>query len=245
MNQRYTSKCHAHSRAAGLYTAFSAAGIALPFVPSPELIAECTYADDRAAATPVGQALQVMRDVGAELQSSSDATRRWGLAPIQPVSSDMSIYTDCPDNTAMPGPDGQLPALPEVDVARVQIAASKLTLPEYQLAGAGASVTALVLASLDTKVPLQVGGPVGPAYEALAPGQVAMAEPDGDGHAQVVDSYRPMTDAERSQCGSKGTYLFEVNGSWGLDFANFGVAYVSEEWIEANWNYFPLIVVPS
>lgn len=217
----------------------------LPSFPSPDCIATCTYADDRAIATPFGMDLPPLRDVGAELQSSSDATNRWGLAPIGwpgAAPTDLQNFTDSPDGTASPGPDGQLPILAEPNVAELHVSAARLTLPEYQLAGSGSSLVSLVIASLDINVPLQCGGPVGPAYESLASGAVAMPEPNGDGHAQDVDFYRPMTDAERADSGSNGTYVFEVAGSWGLQFANHGVALVSEEWIEGNWNYFPGIV---
>jgi len=247
-NQRGTSKCHAHSRAQVLWTAYGAAGIPLPFFPSPDCIATCTYADDRAIATPFGADLPPLRDVGAELQSSSDATNRWGVAPIGwpgSAPTDLSNFTDSPDGTAFAGSDGQLPILAEPNVDELHLASSRLAMPEYQLAGSGSSLVSLVVASLDVNVPLQCGGPVGPAYESLGATAVAMPEPNGDGHAQDVDYYRPMTDAEREQCGSTGKFVFEVCGSWGLVFANRGIALVSEEWIEANWNYFPGVVRPS
>jgi hypothetical protein len=242
-DQRQSSTCHAHSRAQLLFTAYAAAGMALPFFPSMACIATCTYADDRALATPFGLSLPPLRDVGAELQSSSDATNRWGLAPIGwPGATPTGPFTDWPDGTAITGADGQLPILAEPNVAELHVAAARLTVPEYQLAGSGSSLVSLVIASLDSNIGLQTGGPVGPAYEGLSATSVAMPEPNGDGHAQAIDFYRPMTDAEKAQSGSTGTYVFEVAGSWGLGFANRGVALVSEEWVEAQWNLFPGIV---
>ena len=244
-NQRGTSTCHAHSRAQLLYTAYAAVGKRLPFFPSPDLIARTTYADDRAAATPMGQPLPRLYDVGAELQSSSDATQRWGLVRIgwpNLAPTDLANFTDSPDGTAFTGSDGQLPAMPELTPPELHEAAARVTMPEYQVVGVGPSVVSLVIASLDVKMPLQSGGPVGPMYEALTAGQVAMPEPDGDGHAQVTDCYRPMTDAEREACGSVGKYVFAINGSWGLEWSARGVALVSEEWIESQWNFFPAVV---
>lgn len=240
-NQRQTSKCHAHSRAAGLRTAFAAAGIPLPFDPSPELIAATTYADVRAAANPTGN-LPVLTDDGADLQDSQDATRRWGVCPIGMVAGTLAgapgsdSYTDSPDNTAG-GPT------PEPNVAELQTAGMRLTLPEYQILGTGtSSIVAGVIACLDSNIPVQVGGPVGPQYEAAIAGAIIMAEPSGDGHARFEGGYRPMTDAEKSVSGSKGTYVFYEPGSWGINVAQNGVWLLSEEAIEALWEAFPLVV---
>ena len=240
-NQRQTSKCHAHSRAAALRTAYAAAGIPLPFDPSPELIAATTYADVRAAANPTGN-LPVLIDDGADLQDSQDATRRWGVCPIGMVAGSLAgpagsdSYTDSPDNTA-----GK--TTPEADLAELRVAGTRLTLPEYMIAGAGSpSIVAGVIASLDAGIPVQVGGPVGPGYEAAVAGAIVMAEPDGDGHARYEGGYRPITDAEREASGSKGTYVFYEPGSWGINVAQAGVWLLSEEAIEALWEAFPCVV---
>jgi hypothetical protein len=238
MNQRYTSTCHAHSRAAGLYSAWGAAGRPLLFVPSPVLVASCTYLDVRSAATPPGVALAVLQDVGAELQDSEDATQRWGIAPIQPLSTDPNQYTDVPDNTAVPGT-----VFPEADPKRLEIAGSSLQAPEYSITpGQAVRPTLQVIAALDSNIPVQTANPVGPAYEALTATQIAMPEPNGDGHAQYTDVYLPMTAAEKAQCGSQGTYKFAIVGSWGLEVCADGIFWVSEEWIDQGWTYFPLTV---
>jgi hypothetical protein len=230
LRQRYTSTCHAHSRAAGLYTAWKADGRPLAFVPSPLMIAACTYADRRSGAVTDPNNVPVLRDDGAELQESSDATVTWGIAPMLPFAN---AYTDVPNGTADPAA-----VFPEPDYQKLEIGGENLQAPEY-LVTPNQDAPLVLCAYLDLKIPSQTGGPVGPAYEALGKGQIAMPEPDGEGHAQVCDGYDTMTDDERRVFGSTGQFKFTICNSWGAEWCDDGIGWASEEWIRSQWSFFP------
>jgi hypothetical protein len=229
LDQGQTSTCHAHSMAAGLYTAFAAKGPHVPplmtFVPSPFLIAATTYADVRARSIPVGEPLPPLVDGGAELQDDADAVAKWGVAPMGPQVEGRN--SDCPS--------AQEPAFPEPDVPQLLQAGQRLVGGEYAIPiDSGAPET--IAASLDAGIPVWVGGLVGQAYESLGPNDIAQPTPDSDttagGHAQLLAAYR-TTGAELQ---------FLVVNSWGDVWALNGTVWASQDWVGALWNAWPMTV---
>ena len=222
LDQGATSTCHAHSLAAGLYCAHRGA----LFVPSPFLIAATTYADVRAAATPTGQPLPVLQDVGAELQDDATAVQRWGVCPMGPPVE--GRYSDCPS--------AQEPAFPEPVVAEIQAAAAHIVTGEYQIP-VDSSAPETIAASLDAGIPVWVGGLVGSAYEGLGPNDIAQPTPSSDttagGHAQLLAGYRAA---------AGGALQFLVVNSWGRGWALDGTVWASSDWVEALWAAWPLAV---
>lgn len=222
-DQGQTETCHAHSLAAGLAVALAVQVKPLVFVPSPRLIASCTYADVRAVSVSPSSALPPLTDDGAELQDDADAVARWGIGPMSaPVEG---RHSDCPST--------QEPGFPEVDPQALVVSTRSLIGGEYQIDPADVE---MVAASLDAGVPVWVGGTVGAAYQELAPTDVAQPTPASDktagGHAQLIAAYR-TTGAELQ---------FLVVNSWGTGWALNGTVWAGTAWMQALWSVWPLSV---
>lgn len=227
-DQRKSEKCHSHSGPGAVYVAFGAAGKPLPWVPSYELTAACTYSDNRLRSAPLGWPLgqmPVLFDIGAELQDVADAMSRWGLGPLS-ANVDAS-NSDVPDNTAN-GPT------PEADVDRLVIAGADIIAGEYSIA-VDRAAPVIVAASIDAKIPVWLGTAVGGAFELLQPGQVAQAE-GGAGHAMYVAGYRTAP-------GTDSTLEYRVINSWGASWCDRGACWASEAWLLACWDLWPMAVV--
>lgn len=228
LDQGRTETCHAHSLAVGLYCAFGSLGKPITFTPSPLIIASTTYADVRSANTPLDQPLPVLQDTGAELQDDANAVARWGIGPIGPDVE--GRRSDCPST--------QEPNFPEPDVSGLLIAGSDLVGGEYSITIDG-NTPAVIAASLDSGIPVWVGGLVGQSYENISSNDVAQPTPLDDttagGHAQLIVGYRTA--------GSSLEFL--VVNSWGNYWGFNGTIWASSEWVSALWAAWPLTVKTS
>jgi hypothetical protein len=229
MDQGATSTCHAHSAAGAIWSALSAAGRPIGWVPSPLLIASCTYADVRAAVIPAGQPLPTLQDTGAELQDDATAMARWGIAPMGALIAGRDGISDVPDDP----PDG---IFPEPSRAQVEIAGADLVSGEYSIDVDTAAPVTCALA-LDKGIPVWVGTFVDTAFERLGPNDVAQPpntdDANGGGHALYLSGYRTASD---------GTLEFRVENSWGTGWADGGAVWASQAWLLACWTLFPMAV---
>lgn len=228
LDQGQTETCHAGSEAQGIWAARKAAGNPLPFFPSPRLIASCTYADVRAAVTAPGMPLPPLQDVGADLSDDANATATWGVAPFQGPTSDGRNY-DCESDP----PDG---TFPEPDTAQLQVSGENLIQGQYQVAVDDQAILACVLA-LDAGIPLQPGGPVNGAYQALfGPDSLATSAtaPGGGGHARLWRGYRTV---------SPGVYQLRELNSWGsTEWGDQGECWVDASRVACEWMIFAMAV---
>lgn len=229
MDQGQTGTCHAHSGAASVWTAFNAKGKPLAFVPSPRIIASCTYADVRTATLPAGQTnLPLLTDDGAELQDDANAMKTWGIAPILDPTTD-GRFSDCENDPA----DN---TFPEPDTAQLQIAGKDLIDGEYMIP-VDNSAPKTVAACLDAGVPVWVGFYVDSAFENLGPNDVAAApnmnDPSGGGHAVYLSGYRTN---------AAGKFEYRMENSWGSGWADGGACWVSTAWLLVCWNLWPMAV---
>jgi hypothetical protein len=227
MDQRQTETCFAHSAAALLGLQMAIAGKPLGWVPSPELIAQTTYADVRAAAHPSGD-LPVLQDTGAELQDVATAMARWGVGPMGPIVDN--------SNSDVPDPTGY--GFPEADPNRLVVAGSHLIGGEYSI-DVDANAPAVVAAALDAKISIWCGGLVGAAYQAATENPTLVQQPTpasdttGGGHAQGIVGYRTNAD---------GALEFKVCNSWGASWGSNGLIWVSSAWVAACWMLWPFAV---
>jgi len=224
-DQGQTGTCHATSLPGACDCALRAAGETPPFVGSPRQLAGCTYSDVRAAKLVPGQPVPKLTDDGADLQDDATALAGWGLAPIQAPTSDgryHDVENDPPDNT-----------FPEPDPTQLQ-KAFQVT-GEYSIP-VDANAPKLVALCLDAGVPVQVGFFCDMAFENMGPSDVAGVpnsnDPQGGGHAVYLYGYRTN---------SAGKYEFRLRNSWGL-WCDAGDCWVSEEWLLACWELFPVAV---
>jgi papain like protease len=229
MDQGATGTCHAHSCGAAIYTAFTAAGKGLSFVPSPRMIASCTYADVRASSLAPGANLPPLTDDGAELQDDATAVANWGVAPIQSPTSDgrySDVENDPPNNI-----------FPEPDPMQLQMGAQDLISGEYSIA-VDKNAPLTVAASLDSNIPVWVGFVVDSAFENLGQYDVAQApntnDQNGGGHAVYLSGYRTS---------SGGSLEFRLENSWGSGWGDSGAVWCSTAWLLATWDLFPMTVV--
>lgn len=228
MDQGRSSTCFAHSGSACAYTARSAAGTALPFVPSPRSIASCTYSGERGLSTPAGVSLPLLQDTGAQLADCAASMFEDGITSIGGPTAD-GRYSDVED--LAPGEP-----FPEPDVAALELAALTVVEGEYKISP-NANAPRTVAAALDVNVPVWVGFFCDSAFENLPAGQVAGApdqsDPNGGGHAVYITAYRTNV---------AGKLEFRIENSWGSDWCENGSAWVSEAWIAAAWELWPFAI---
>lgn len=228
MDQGESETCHAHSASGSVWCAKEEAGQPLGFVPSPLLIASCTYSDVRNAQTPPGQPLDPLKDVGAELQDDATALAQWGVAPIQAPTPD-GRYSDVPND--LPG----VP-FPEPDINQVRLAGADLIGGEYSI-NVDADAPRTVAACIDAKIPVWFGTNIGDTFQKLGPNDIGQPTPanDGDqgGHAMYISGYRTN---------AVGRLEFRVENSWGEGWADKGAVWVSEEFVMECWCLWPMDV---
>ena len=226
IDQGQTSCCHACSAAAVCWVARNAAGKPLPFVPSQVEIASATYADVRAASTPVGLPLPPLTDDGAELQDDATAMQRWGVCPM---AAEQGRYCDIPND--VPGTP-----FPEPVVAEIQAAASYIVAGEYQI-DIDDQAPNTVAACIDASSPVWLGTFVDTAFEELRADEIAgvpdTTDPNGGGHALYISGYRTN---------AAGELEFRVENSWGSGWCDNGACWASTAWLTACWNLWPFAV---
>jgi C1A family cysteine protease len=75
------------------------------------------------------------------------------------------------------------------------------------------------------------------AFENLTPSEVAgvqnAADPNGGGHAVYLYGYRTN---------SAGKFEYRLRNSWGIGWCDGGDCWVSEAWLLACWELFPVAV---
>lgn len=227
MDQGQSGTCHAHSAAGSVWTALNAAG-AVMFVPSPVLIASCTYADVRAAQTPPGQPLPPLVDTGADLSDDATALARWGVSPILAPTTD-GRYSDVEND-----PPGA--TFPEPSVAQLEQAGHDLIGGEYQIP-VDAQAPVLCALALDNGLPIWLGFFVDSAFESAQADTVVgppnESDPNGGGHAVYLSGYRTAAD---------GSYEFRLENSWGPGWADGGAVWVGTPWLKACWMLWPMAI---
>ncbi len=215
--------CAEHSFCTGIVGAMNKTGAPLPFVPSPQLLASCTYSDLRAAATPVNDTLPILKDTGAQLQDVANAANKWGIGQIGPLVDGRN--SDVPNDP----PDG---SFPEAEPWRVVIAGQRLVAGEYSIA-INAQTPKLVAASLDAGFFVWCGFFCDSRFQALRPGQVAGApdlnDPAGGGHAVLLCGYRIVG----------GKIQARLWNSWGRAWCEDGCVWVDEDFLVAMWDAWP------
>ena len=226
MDQGASGTCHAHSAAGAIWTAYNAAGKSL-FVPSPRLIAACTYADVRAAANPTGN-LPELLDTGADLSDDATALAHWGIAPIQAPTTD-GRFSDVEN-------DGNPPVFPEPDIASLTVAGASLISREYSIP-VDVNAPTLCAQALDAGIPIWLGFFVDSAFENLGPNDIAQApnqsDPNGGGHAVYLSGYRTAAD---------GTFEWRVENSWSAGWCDGGACWASDAWLRACWLLWPMAI---
>lgn len=219
LDQGQTGSCTAHSLCGAVYTAMAGA---LPFVPSPDLDYKGSRSLERAAAAPVDGTLPELQDVGAELADAIQSMAVDGIAPMAGPAAD-GRNSDCDPATVND----------ELDVARLEAAATTVITGEYRITvgGApGASLSDQVAAAIAAGFPVYVGFFVDSLFEDLQPGQVAQApneaDPNGGGHAVYLSAFTTNADGSRT---------FTLTNSWGTGWCDQGRCLVSEAWLAAAW----------
>jgi hypothetical protein len=228
LDQGQTSTCHAHSGVAALWCRYATKGAPLPWIPSPGLLASCTYADVRAAKYPTNY-LPPLSDDGADLSDDAEALKRWGIDAMGPQIPGRSGASDVPDD---------VPGVPFAEPNRyaVERASSHIITGEYQIpVDANAPVT--VALALDAGIPVWLGCFVDSAFENLGAKDIAQppneSDPYGGGHAMYISGYRTN---------AKGEFEFRVENSWGTGWADGGAVWASSAWLKACWMLWPMAV---
>lgn len=226
-DQGQSGTCFGHAKAACQYGAAALAGKPLLFVPSPLMIASCTYADVRAAATPVGSDLPILRDTGAQLEDAA-ASDKWGVASIGIQIAGRNGISDVPDDLA----DN---SFPEPNFAQLVKGAQRFMTGEYKIA-VNAEAPRWIAACLDSNVLVWDGFFCDSAFEGLGPNDVAGApdesDPNGGGHSTLYAAYRIVNGAIQA---------LKVN-SWGKAWALNGTVWCDEAHITAEWQLWPFTV---
>ena len=223
MDQGASGTCHAHSAAGATWVARNSLGRPLAFVPSPLLIASCTYADVQGPASGRGP----LKDTGADLSDDATALSTWGVAPMGPTVDGRfsDVPNDPPDNS-----------FPEPDLLQLQVAGSDLISGEYQIP-VDASAPTLCALALDANVPIWVGFFVDSAFENLGANDIGRApiagDPNGGGHAVYLSGYRTS---------ATGAFEFRLENSWGTGWADGGAVWCSTAWLLATWMLWPMAV---
>lgn len=214
--------CHAHSAAGAIWCALNASGKQLPWVPSPKLIASCTYADVQGPADGRGG----LQDTGADLSDDATALATWGIGPMS--EADLAQGTDEP---ALAEGD----AYPEPSTSELVIAGSNLIAGEYAIPVDAHASYACALA-ITQGYPIWVGFEVDEAFEQLGPNDVAQAPVAGKGlggHAVYLSAFRTAAD---------GTREWRLENSWGTGWADGGAVWCSDAWLMATWMLWPMAV---
>jgi hypothetical protein len=227
-DQGQSGTCFGHAKAACQYGAAALAGRPLLSIPSPLMIASCTYADVRAASTLPGQPLPILLDTGAQLEDAA-AADKWGVASIGVQIAGRNGISDVPDDP----PDN---SFPEPNVAQLVKGAQRILTGEYKIA-VNSDAPRWLAACLDSNVLVWDGFFCDSAFENLGPNDVAGApdenDPNGGGHSTLYAGYRVVNGKIQGK---------KVN-SWGSVWGSNGTVWCDEAHITAEWELWPFAVV--
>ena len=226
MDQGRSSTCFAHAASGAAWTTLAAKGKALAWLPSPLVIASCTYADVRASLIPAGQTLPELQDTGAELPDAATALARWGIAPMGALVGGRGGPSDVPDDPA----DG---SFPEPDQHQVELAGQDLIAGEYSI-DVDQDAPGVVAASIVAGIAVWDGGPVNDLYESISGSSLATAScaTGEDGHSQYVAKFRT---------GAAGLEFLYCN-SWGTGWGAAGGIWVDTSFLLTRWTLWPMAV---
>ncbi len=223
LNQGNSSSCVGHSCAQAIYTAFAAAGMPLPWVPSPHGIYGVARMTERLPAAD--GTLPPLADEGTMPADAMTGVSSFGIRPIQAPTSD-GRYSDVePMNVNA-----------EQSLKDFEDDAGRIITGEYRIDEKALDVVNQICAAIASGFPVVVGTMVDDAFERWSPGMAPIGAPDPTkalgGHAIVIVSYK--TDAS-------GRRVARIKNSWGA-WADNGHAEVSEEWMRACWDLYPMAV---
>jgi hypothetical protein len=220
LDQKQTPTCWAHSAATLLYTRRHATLGGAPVLQSPLYFAQCLYGVYRAAATKPGDAFPLLADNGAQLDDGAKCFAQWGSSPFVGDGD-----SDMPDTDQ----------IPEMAFSSVETGATVPFGGEFDIAVDG-NAGDTCAASLEAKIPIWLGGPVGQNIQSYQAGQVEIP-PDPDdptigGHARAVIGYKTVN----------GARLWLVRNSWGSSWGDAGNSWAEESVILGSWALLPFEV---
>lgn len=225
-DQGPTGSCTAHSGSGSVATAFSAAGMPLGFIPSPDLLYKITRALERAHATPAGHALPGLTDSGAELADVVAVLSRYGMKSM-----------------SAPTPDGRQSDVTldgvnlEPDLTALEMAGDHTIAGAYAIDTKASDASDVIAAALMSGIPVLVAFYVDSKFEQMGPNDVAgvpdESDPNGGGHAVYLSGYRTN---------AAGAREFRLTNSWGSAWCDVGRCWVSEAFINAMWEAWPMAV---
>lgn len=223
-DQGSTGSCTWHSTPGALVTVYAAADKPLGFIPSMREGYATTRAYERALTTPLGTNLPALTDSGAEIADVITCLAHYGVEPMGP--DDGGRLSDIgPDNVNA-----------EPDLGGLEISGQKLIVGPYLVDPTSSTASDTLAAAIVVGIPIVIGFFCDTAFENLQAGQVAGApdqnDPNGGGHAVFLYGYS----------GTAGSRIFNLRNSWGTSFCDRGDCLVSEAWLNAAWEAFPMVV---
>lgn len=248
LDQGASSSCTWGSSSACVYQACTSLGIDIGGIPSQQAGYSETLAEVRRKATPQGQNLPPLEDVGADLEDVWVVYATEGVRPMKcqltPDGRRYDLWTDVDTGGHPPGnvcdePDPR-------DIASSIAIRVVLDVGPHTISPLDPAMSDKIAAALDADppIPVEVAGLVDSAFEKLKAGQVAQPpnrlDPRGGGHAIRLSAYRPS--ASRP-----GEREFKVENSWGErwcepgytrgDGASMpgGFCWASEAWARSLW----------
>jgi hypothetical protein len=223
-------------------------GIDIGGIPSQQAGYTETLAEERRKATPPGQPLAPLQDVGADLEDVWVVYATEGVRPMKcmrtPDGRRYDLWTDIDTGG---NPPGNATAEPDPrDIASSVAIRVVLDVGPHTIQPTDPAMSDKMAAALDADppIPIEVAGFVDSAFERLQSGHVAQppdeSDPQGGGHALRISAYRPS--ASRP-----GEREFKVENSWGdrwcepgytrADGATMpgGFCWASEAWARSLW----------
>jgi len=210
LDQNSTGSCTGHGSSQWLQVSYAKAGRPLPFRPSPRSIYALTRGLDRAAATPAGQPLPALQDVGGMPADVVLALSQYGIEPL-----------------VMPSPQG---FQSDVDPSNVN---AELTLGDLEKAAGELLQAARIVdpsqpdwqdalaSALEANGAAGVGVFVDTAFEQWTPAQgpvqsINQSDQNGGGHWLAVTSFRTCVagSADAASGVPVGALIFRGPNSW-------------------------------
>lgn len=232
-DQGASGSCTAGSSTLAVATAFAAKGKPLGFVPSQLATYRQTRALERAAQFPAGP-LPVLTDDGAQLADVVTVFGQFGIMPMVVSKTPDGRLYDLWTDADVPG-QGNVNAEPQL--SDLELSAQKLVDGPYLVANGDATGPDVIAAALAACIPVCLAFFCDSAFQRLGPNDVAQkpneADSTGGGHAVWLSGYKHLPSGER---------VFLLTNSWGNGWCDNGRVMVSEAFIRAAWEAWPLAI---